>query len=1189
MANVTRNISVVKSGYVHPSNPNSVYKTSASGIYDLGYDNGFGQLFFGIGDWPSSLKHNRLIDCSIRLYCRIGAASDWVTVQSVSGNFNINTLTFNNKPTDTAAFGTIDNTLGVASGSWGELSAPTDSNGSASSAYEKATRTRNILVKKGFKLLSPGLSYDSNHYMAKTVLANGSTAPYVHVTYSDSELVTSKVLLTGFLPEKVNAGSANAISWALYQADSTKHCLVESWIQTSAKVFWRIKNAATWNQINVSGATMSYTFPVGSLPQGNTIEYYVQSTDEDGTTTSTSVEEVEVSASQVSWTNCPSSVDARNSNTFAWKISSTAGAYTQRSAIFYWKKASDSVWNSINVSGSTTSLSVPANTFPSGASIQVKVTATDNTGRATTTITNTLSTLTSQIVADSYPSGNNLDVRAVMNFAWHLSNNFTQQSAKLYWKKTAETSWSQISISGNTKTLAVPAYTFPSGAEVQWYLSGTDTLGVTTITGTYSFTTASASVAPTGFPSGSNIDTRNAISFSWSITGTLGEYNQRSAKFYWKKSTESSWNSINISGSTKSVSVPANTFPTGSTIQWYVEATDASGTTTRSAQQTFNTVSTKITAQTYPSGNSVDFGSALTFTWVFKNNSGGSNYGQRSASLFWRAATTDPWTEIQASGTTQRITVPAYTFPSNATISWYLQGTDAGGTVSTTSTQSFKTVAPQITPQNSPTSGYADPRNAITFSWFFSTGSSNYPQESADFYWRVAGETEWNHVAASGSTQSVTIPANTFPLLSDIEWYLSGTDIGGTYSETQVYTFSTTASTAHAVCMDPVGKAVDGAKPVTLKWIVQNDDGSAATRTIVRWKLPSESQSQWHQLVDTTANITEYTVPEDTFPAGPIEWLVIAYNRDSVAGPASQASFVCIVAPDPPSGLTATAVPLTTISWQSTGQEAYEVSIDGETVAEGFGSDVYSYRVKEPLPDGAHTISVRIQGSYGLWSEASETQILVENVPKGSLTLTGEFGADADLYWEYTGEDDPETVAVYRDGKWIGTADGLTSARDRLVLGDHEYRVEYWFQDGNYTRSNTVSGTMDCSTPMIAEISGGPWIKLRLSENETRTQKFTRRRVSALSHITARAYPVLELSAYEDLTGGFDCAFRDRNEAKNFERLFGRTVILKSPGGMVIMGGLTDAEKTVTKYYAAYSFSLQQIHVEDFVHYDTND
>ena len=210
----------------------------------------------------------------------------------------------------------------------------------------------------------------------------------------------------------------------------------------------------------------------------------------------------------------------------------------------------------------------------------------------------------------------------------------------------------------------------------------------------------------------------------------------------------------------------------------------------------------------------------------------------------------------------------------------------------------------------------------------------------------------------------------------------------------------------------------------------------------------------------------------------------------------------------------------------------------------------------------------------------------MENVPNGSITLTGEFGADADLYWEYEGSDDPETVAIYRDGKWIGTADGLTSARDRLVLGEHEYRVEYWFADGNYTRSNTVSGTMDCSTPMIAEISGGPWLKLRLSEHETRTQKFTRRRVSALSHITARAYPVLELSAYEDLTGGFDCAFRDRNEAKNFERLFGRTVILKSPGGMVIMGGLTDAEKTVTKYYAAYSFSLQQIHVEDFVRYD---
>lgn len=1188
MATATRNLSISKSAYVKSSSPNTHYGTNASTAYLLSGEhsaNDANYLLFGLSSWPSSLKRNKLYCFRIRAYASIGYGTP--LVYSI-GDFNANTVTYATMPSrgnQVADFYFYpDNT-----GEWTEFFRPSDVNISDSS---RAQNAHVLLSGAGFAVTRNQRVYGSilGWYM-KTVLANGNT-PYVEVTYDDSVKILSRVAFDSVPSGTVNPMAAQTVRWK-YEKDTAGYCADENWTQASATLYWKTNSESNYHSVSISGSTLSYTFPAGTFPTGKTISCYVTGTDTDGTTTTTSTITFNTAALSITVTDCPSgnSVNSAAAATFSWTLGTTYEEHTQASAALYWRTESGS-WNSVSISGNTKTKAVAAYTFPQGSTIEWYIRATDNKGNVAATTPSTFSTAATVLTITGAPTGSDVDSRNSTTFRWALTNqygDYTQASARLYWKTSNADAWNQINVSGNTKQLTVSGYTFPANSTIQWYLTSTDQTGSVQTSNTASFKTLAVSVRMTGNPSGSNYDPRNSTTFSWSLYTAAGEYTQASAKLYWRAGSSGNWNEISISGNTKSYTVPANTFPTGATIQWYLSSTGKTDTTHSTNTASFSTLSPKITAVTYPSGNSVDFGSDLTFTWVFKNNAGGSNYGQRSASLFWRAATTDPWSEIPASGTTQQLTVPAYTFPSNATISWYLQGTDAGGSESSTTAQSFKTVAPQITPQNSPTSGYADPRNAITFSWFFSTGGSNYPQQSADFYWRVAGATTWNHVAASGSTQSVTIAANTFPLQSDIEWRLTGTDIGGTYSETTVYTFSTTASTAYAVCMDPVGKAVDGAKPVTLKWIVQNDDGSAASRTIVRWKLPSESQSQWHQLVDTTANITEYTVPEDTFPAGPIEWLVIAYNRDSAAGPASQASFVCIVAPDPPSGLTATAVPLTTISWQSTGQEAYELSIDGETVTEGFGSDVYSYRVKEPLPDGAHTISVRIQGSYGLWSEPAETQILVENAPKGSLTLTGEFGADADLYWEYEGSDDPETVAIYRDGKWIGTADGLTSARDRLVLGDHEYRVEYWFADGNYTRSNTVSGTMDCSTPMIAEISGGPWLKLRLSEHETRTQKFTRRRVSALSHITARAYPVLELSAYEDLTGGFDCAFRDREEAKAFERLFGRTVILKSRGGMVIMGGLTDAEKTVTKYYAAYSFSLQQIHVEDFVRYDEND
>ena len=157
------------------------------------------------------------------------------------------------------------------------------------------------------------------------------------------------------------------------------------------------------------------------------------------------------------------------------------------------------------------------------------------------------------------------------------------------------------------------------------------------------------------------------------------------------------------------------------------------------------------------------------------------------------------------------------------------------------------------------------------------------------------------------------------------------------------------------------------------------------------------------------------------------------------------------------------------------------------------------------------------------------------------------------------------------------------------MLGEHEYRVEYWFADGNYTRSETVSALLSCSTMMIAALDGGPWLSLRLSENENRTLSFTKRRQSAQSHITARKYPILELSTFEELIGKFDCAFRSPEEAEAFENLFGRVVILKTRDGTVITGGLTETVRKVTRYYSAYTFTLEQKDVEDFVSHDAND
>lgn len=887
-----------------------------------------------------------------------------------------------------------------------------------------------------------------------------------------------------------------------------------------------------------------------------------------------------------------SNVDANNNLTFSWDLVKGVSGYCadqtwiQASAVFYWKPSGASSYSSVQISGAETSVTIPKNTFPTGSTIQCYVSATDTDGTTTQCDVRSFNTYATQITPAAYPTGTAVDNRIALKFTWDFVSSsggtgYTQGSAKLYWRVSGASSWNQISASGTTKSINAAAYTFPPDSTIEWYLTGTDYSGASSTSSTLTFKTLQTTMAITSAPSGSNIDTRSAITFSWSLTNSAGAVTQASARLFWRVSGSGSYTQISYTGTTKSISAPANTFPTGKTIQWYVSVTDKSGATYTTSATTFNTVTTKVTLDTYPSGSDVYTAAGIKWTWHLASNVG--NYTQASAKFYWRISTQQAYTSINISGNTQSLTVAANTFPTNSTIQWYLEATDVGGLTSSTSVMSFKTVSTQITPQNSPTSGYADPRNAITFQWYFASTGGAVPQASATFYWRISGASAWTSVAASGSTASVTIPGNTFPVASTIEWYISGTDIGGTSSTSQEYSFSTAAETAYAYPQAPIGVTVDTGKQVTLRWILANADGTLPSHVELSYKTPNDSS--WTVIHEADSAFTAWTTDANYFPVGEIEWRVIATNRDGVEGPAGTAAFISLRAPDAPVGLTATAVPRTTIRWQGGDQEAYEIIIDGETVRQAYGTEVNEWTPDFVLEDGIHVIAVRIQGLYGLWSDPAVTTIDVQNeIPEGweDLSLSGKLDVDAIL--TMSGAESPawSTANWFRDGKRIAVTHGSRTYSDRYVLGEHSWYVELWSADGYYARSNIVTGTLRSCITRIALFEGGDWVDLRLSENSAGLQGFQYGRTASSRHVLGTAYPVLELSEFEDLSGSYDCAFRDVESEAKLEAMRGKVVILKSRGGRVLIGLLSPLETRYTDFYIACSFTVQAVDWEDF-------
>ena len=501
------------------------------------------------------------------------------------------------------------------------------------------------------------------------------------------------------------------------------------------------------------------------------------------------------------------------------------------------------------------------------------------------------------------------------------------------------------------------------------------------------------------------------------------------------------------------------------------------------------------------------------------------------------------------------------------------------------------TITSQVEAVNSPTSGYVNPRVANSFSWNLVSSDSVYTcagefvQQSATFYWRVKNASTWNS-ASAGTAQSKSISANTFPTASTIQWYVTATDTNGTSSNTPTYEFSTAAGAVTATPVSPVDSVEDNSAAITFNWNVTSADGQAQSSSELQY---STNGSSWTALGTVSGSGTSYVCPANTLPSGTLYWRVRASNIDGTAGAwSSAASFVSFGAPAAPS-VTVTARNFATVNWQTDVQEAYKITVDGAVIGPIFGTE-RTYDLPEPLRAGTHTVSVEVQNSFGLWSQPGTASV---TVPEGTTYLTRIVSVKGKIDAVITYNIDPRYTAVsaiylYRDGVRIASlpvqlVNGQTYV-DRFVLGRHSYQIVVRYTSGFGSVSDTVSAEIaSCGAPRIALFSGGEWLPLRLSVDANRVQSFSRARNVSLRHFSGSAYPVAEIGAAEDETGSYDAAFRTPEELAKFEALFGKPVIMKTQGNQVLIGILSNIEKTFGEFCISVSFTITRMHWRDYL------
>lgn len=453
---------------------------------------------------------------------------------------------------------------------------------------------------------------------------------------------------------------------------------------------------------------------------------------------------------------------------------------------------------------------------------------------------------------------------------------------------------------------------------------------------------------------------------------------------------------------------------------------------------------------------------------------------------------------------------------------------------------------------------------------------------SGTFEYRLKGASSSTTAAAtiSSTTISYTAPANTFAA-GEYEYRFTVTDNLGQTVYTAWSSFDTRDTVPTATADEPSGNLLDGDQPISFRWTHINESGSAQTKAELQ---KSADGSTWTALTTVTGSVNEYSAPAGTFASGTWFWRVRTYNLDNAAGAWSDAaSFVTVSAPSTPKVIVQ-ASPRPLITWQTNEQSAYQIQLDTAVGTTDYGSGK-SWRSPIYLDDGLHVARVRVQNSYGVWSEWGSATFTVSHTASGAVVLTVDADHRAELSWSYAGS--WTEFVVYRDGVAIAKTTDY-SYTDDYSVGTVRYQVRACASDGtyNYSLSNEVTVSVMPETVMLSALDSGKWLFLRLSTAQHRTNTIKASRTFSLTHLSGRRFPEAELTEFCDRSISVSYATDDEAEKAALEALMGSPVCLKTPGGKMVIGILDTLSETESMFYSSYTFAVSQMHYPEEVDLD---
>lgn len=446
---------------------------------------------------------------------------------------------------------------------------------------------------------------------------------------------------------------------------------------------------------------------------------------------------------------------------------------------------------------------------------------------------------------------------------------------------------------------------------------------------------------------------------------------------------------------------------------------------------------------------------------------------------------------------------------------------------------------------------------------------------------REHGQTETTNIDVNtwaGDAPNVTVPAGTISGES-IDWRVIAKTNANQTLTSDWMTLSVEDVPPTAWPISPKDVVVDGSKDQTFIWGHASSTGTAQSKTDLQ---KSTDGSTWQTLATVTGAARQWTCPAGTLTSSIKYWRVRTYNADGIPGEWSDAAqIVVIAAPTAPSIQIKSTGPRPSISWQTSEQEAYQVELDGKLSGGTHYGTEKSWTSPAYLADGSHTVRVRVQNQYGMWSNWGAAALPVTNTPGASITLNVEASSVAELSWQTSGSYD--FYLVYRNGKPIAKLT-QTQYTDELSSGSVSYQVRGCFDgSSNYGLSSAVTVDIRAEVHQVSDLDTGQTLRLPYSDSQHRQTTRTLSRQVELLQLSGAYYPVaVEVDSGTDSLS-ITAAITDDAQVQQLMGLVGKLVCAKTPQGDMVIGYITSLPKQHDGFLNVFNFTVEQIDFDDEV------